>query len=534
MAFLRELEEYVWSRKEWRYPKMTEETYDMLRQCLEVPPINMTYDVEDIIERSRAFPIKFPIQVVRLERLKKKRPQDRLKSNINTTYPIIHERALHMMTHFLIYKRKFGSPIEKPFYKDMTVPQLIDRILKKRAVSFMYPEDHYKLLSGESGEEGWEEVGTQQQQRPLVLENVLSYDELKLSALVAVSGFTECVNEASRHNSGVVREEDAEPNALIIGLIGPRFERLNRMDYEDMILTGVQNVPENGYGDTPTPVRFAHVLNNTYVHGDDQHESPNRHMWRQMWAEFFEVENYTYEEIDAMDIRYKSVERQYKERFIKLSIAPECETFDNEVYYKRLLILAETLLLEADWRAKERGQSAFVNIVGLGVWKISLHQTDMFMLSFMERVHALLQTNMLNHVSDVNFSYLRPTQGVLDLFNIYSDTELPRKLFLENKQHPRGGINVQLENREPASRLTGEHEGKMLVLTYPWDSNAHPGNEFWLGYLTGSGDPAAACATQISELHNANISPLVCCGGARVAGRHGVETLHGYCANTGE
>lgn len=43
----------------------------------------------------------------------------------------------------------------------------------------------------------------------------------------------------------------------------------------------------------------------------------------------------------------------------------------------------------------------------------------------------------------------------------------------------KGGINVQLENREPSSKLTGEHEGKLLVMTYPWDGNAHPGNEFW-------------------------------------------------------
>lgn len=42
------------------------------------------------------------------------------------------------------------------------------------------------------------------------------------------------------------------------------------------------------------------------------------------------------------------------------------DIFDNEVYYKRISILAESTLLEADHRAKEAGKSAFVNVIGCG------------------------------------------------------------------------------------------------------------------------------------------------------------------------
>jgi hypothetical protein len=42
-----------------------------------------------------------------------------------------------------------------------------------------------------------------------------------------------------------------------------------------------------------------------------------------------------------------------------------------------------------------------------------------------------------------------------------------------------GGVTVQLESREPATALSGEHADCLLVLTYAWDGNAHPGNEFW-------------------------------------------------------
>ncbi|XP_026753890.2 uncharacterized protein LOC113514098 [Galleria mellonella] len=524
MDVLRPFQNLSWCKPDWCFPSMSKETNELLRQCIDLPKPELSDNVEEIIEKSKEFPIPFPIETIRLQKLKTKRPLDNLKRNIVSTYPVIHERVLLLITHFLIYKREFGTSIEKAFYKDVTVPMFIDRILKKRAVVFMGEDDHYKLLSGETASEGWEAVGTLHQKPPLVLENCLSYDEMKLSAMVFVSGHTECINNGARHNVGMEVGEDAEDNAVIIGIIGTRFERRARMDCEDILITEQQNTWENGYGEEVTPTTCFNVLKTTYVRNNQS----AKHMWRQIWSEFYQVHSYTYEELTSyVNIEDKSEDKRYIDRYIK---CPGTDNiFDNEVYYKRLSVLVETTLLEADYRAKEAGKDAFVNIIGagLGVWKVSVHQPDVYILTFLERIRSLLKKDMLNHVSDVNFAYIRPTNGVLALFT--SDTDTEKRIFLECKRHPRGGINVQLENREPSSKLTGEHEGKLLVMTYPWDGNAHPGNEFWLGSLDGSGDPAAACSTQVAELHNAHINPSVSAANVRVAGRLGLRTLAEYC-----
>lgn len=66
------------------------------------------------------------------------------------------------------------------------------------------------------------------------------------------------------------------------------------------------------------------------------------------------------------------------------------------------------------------------------------------------------------------------------------------------------------------------------MVSYAWDGNALPGNEFWWGQLAASGDPAAASSTQIAELHNPHINPAVRGANLRVATTNGLLTLKEY------
>jgi len=158
--------------------------------------------------------------------------------------------------------------------------------------------------------------------------------------------------------------------------------------------------------------------------------------------------------------------------------------FNVEVYRKRIQLIVEPFLLDADSRATKANKKAYVRIVGLGlgVWLICENQSDIMIKVYEEVLKELPQTH---NIGAIDFCWFPPD----------STSELEKKEMIN-------GISIKITNNNPATKLPVGFENHLLIAQYAWDSNAYPGNEYWIGALAASGDPAAACCSTIPQLQN--------------------------------
>lgn len=144
------------------------------------------------------------------------------------------------------------------------------------------------------------------------------------------------------------------------------------------------------------------------------------------------------------------------------------------------------------------------------LWSVFINELcktflSFFSIIFITFIICSFLAEKLPNVSDICFSYISQ-----DSCGGHKDGET-----ITIPNHPSKGIKIHIRNRQPHERLT--ETGKLLVVSYAWDGNALPGNEYWDGKLSSSGDSAAASSTQIAELHNPHINSLVCADNLRIA-----------------
>ncbi|KAI1496959.1 hypothetical protein F5X99DRAFT_45771 [Biscogniauxia marginata] len=358
--------------------------------------------------------------------------QDALDTRI-----IIHSRFPDLVQRFLDHKRVHGSTYEKALYTDSwTWQQQVTRLIAMRPLVFMGSGDFTVCRDGtypRNPSKEWDRVGTAAESKNqfLSLQEYLSYDEMMLGSLVGVSGPSFFINNGCRDNYATLGKSGTfEPRGIIIGLVGARFERPDRMD-------------------------SVHILRRA--------TNPRQHPeLTQIFEQFFG---------SARDERAR---------------------FDIPMYKARMRIPIDMLLLEANERAEAAGKDAYVYVVGLGlgVWQFDSRQTTAYVECFVDALVAL--ASKLTHIATIDFAWI----------TVHNAT---RRL-VEGVVEPLG-IAVKFTQRNPAARLVRAEQNQLLVLSYAWDSNAFPGNEYWQGGLGSSGDPAAACMSTIGQLHNPLYNP---------------------------
>lgn len=240
-------------------------------------------------------------------------------------------------------KQRFGNNLERTFYENFTILELVERLLTKRAVTFYGKNDWYLLRNGISGEGDWEKIGTLNETAPLTLENYLSYDEIKLSALLSISSKSYFLDNKHKIDN----------NGIVIGTIGPRLDKEFVMEYREIMKTQTQNTHVYGYGESFVPTLEGIILN------------------------FFGDISQTYEELGWYD------QLKNTTRYIKIE---ENKYFDKEMYKKRVTLLIDALLIESNHRGEQENQNVSLNLIKIGQGFVTIEENALFVETLKERL----------------------------------------------------------------------------------------------------------------------------------------------------
>lgn len=444
----------------------------------------------ELVRRSDAFERKtlghFPTEHTRIKNLgaRSRAVQETIAQQASEARPIVHRDVLTLMRDFLAHKKQYGSKIEQGVYAGMNVPAFIDRLLTKRPLAFYKPVDKYVLRNGTRGEgsfvpeDGFESIGTRIQKFPMA--QYLSYDEMAISALLGVATPTYFLNDGSRTNYYKPNHRPYEETGVYTALVGARFDRPERMEREHMLVEKLRSTPEDGYG----PRR-----------GDKELFPRDRLL--SIWAKFYGLPYFpTYGEavraVRDRTGRFVPVRKHDDEKNIHID-----GLLDTDVYKKRMRMVIEPFLADANERAERQHKQAYCHVVGLGtgLWAVNGPLQEQLIVDVFAEI---LAERRFAHIADINFSNFAPevrSVGRTGDGGILRDG--------------RNQIKIHFSKRNPAAQLTGDDVGKLLVAMYAWDGNAYPGNEYWNGVFDTSGDGAAATSSTITELQNPGINPAV-------------------------
>lgn len=470
--------------------------------------------MDTLLARVQALPYDFPpgTEAVHLRSVPRTK-QEQVSSMAAGVTPICAQGVLELLDSFLKHKCSAGAAVEQSFYASMTCASLFTRLLCARPLAFWGHGDRYVLQEQAGGGRelkadrrgGFEEIGTDEQQRPLVLEDYLSYDEMQMAALISVAVPSLFVNSGDRGSKCLPGEAGSfQESGVIIGCVGARMVKEGRMESEHMLVTP-RCTAALGYGpqQDASGERLSH------------------------WARFYRVEHLpSYEEATAAEDsgRFQRLEvkcqwcniaqdkvwmDQGKEYCAKCMTwyygsapqgAPSRPSFlDGKIYKGRIRATVEPFLVYTSHlgitHEASAGRGAHVRVKGLGLGAWWVHPVQE---RLMKEVYAeVLAARELPGIEVLEFAFFpSPAVPVVS-----------------------GSVQIRASS---ASLAEPVEAGMLLVTMYAWDGNAHPGNEWWAEsgcgkYLGMTDDSAAASCSLITSLqHPAVNRERLCAAAAQV------------------
>jgi hypothetical protein len=439
---------------------------------------------------------------------------EEIQKAIDTTRPIAPKTLDTLATDFINYKIQFGSDKEKAFYPQFqsNLPAFYTRLLEKRPLVLVGPMDNCVLrpehqckstfAQNHGSRDEFDKIGTLQESGDLTLENYLSYEEMELSARLGISSFTVFLNDGNRNNgiriqtvlsgqTDMVAEANSksyEKTGILMGVVGPRFERPERMDWKYLLVTSDQNTKVKGYG-------------------KDNHSPEAKRL--KHFAGHYDVSYFpTYEEAKndptGQFVLLEAIKGNYPNFYLNTTL-----------YKKRMAEVFITLFEEANARVTEenkRGADLRLPGLSLGAWG-SIRDESGAVIADIRNISAKLQLELLSELlssKDEAGNLLCPQLEKLQL--IWWSKDLATCPELNKLKEVLALRNVRLTFADTNPAVPIDNSSNVAIVVYPWDSGSFVANEFWGGAVGASSDPAAGSCSLIIETQNPKINPSRVCG----------------------
>jgi hypothetical protein len=380
-------------------------------------------------------------------------------------------RLLPSIDAFLEWKRsddaRAGSAASRAFFR-RDVPSsdaFLVRLVRDRPLAFLTRHDQSLLRTGMAlAGDQFLAIGTEDEVANVRLADFIGYDEMLFSALIVVSSYVTFINDGARDNCGRPgRDGSFQAEGVCIGAVGARFEREDCMESLFVLVDPIRSAESFGFGArAKSDGRFAALC--------------------RLFAPVYGLPHFP---------TWAEASEDKSGRFVALKSG---RLFDSLAFARRIRLTIDTILLEANSRAQEHqsgDKKAHVRMCGfgLGVWAASKGLQSRI---FVEQVEQSIAAHNLRHVGTVCMMYFEESAQ--------SERVHDGAVLSDAKGHK---VRIVFGNIDQAAPVA---ENELLVTTFAWDSNSFVGNEYWMGMLSASGDPAAACCSTIPEIQNPQIN----------------------------